>query len=134
MKTDRNKEVVRKLFDSLNKHDGKLGRTLLTADYVYHVDDESKDAAFIIDQEEKHWQAYDNVTYTLLEMIAEGDRVAVRGLHEGVLRKNPDYKLRCFFNPVYRIADGKVAEVWMGSSRNSLDPEGSRLRKELAGN
>jgi len=45
MDAEQNRTVIRRLFDAMNRHDGRLFLSLLSSDYIYHADDESKDAA-----------------------------------------------------------------------------------------
>ena len=77
------------------------------------------------------WAAFPDVSFTIEEMMAEGDRVGTvitcRGTHQGVWTRGPYGPIeptgRQFILPtmiVSRIADGKIVEEWESVNWASL--------------
>ena len=84
-----NKEVVREFFAALDRQDFDRLRELLVDDFVLHMvkgpDRVGRDAAFEVIR--GFYGSFPDYTHVVEEMIAEGDRVAIRlnyqGTHQG---------------------------------------------------
>jgi len=63
-------------------------------------------------------EAFPDLKHTILDLVAEGDRVALRamdrGTHRGVYKGIEPTGRRVEFETIaiYRIVGGKIAEVW----------------------
>ncbi len=63
--------------------------------------------------------AVPNLTHPIVELVAEGDKVSYRGRYEGTQSApylgamGPSGVLSATGAGVFRIADGKVAELWI---------------------
>ncbi len=120
MGTTENKEVARRLYEEvLNKRDlGQLDQ-LATPDYIEHdpLPGQGTGLQGLKDRVTALVEGLDP-TFTLEDVIAEGDRVAVRwtnsGTHIAEFLGIPATG-RSFSIPgidIYRVEDGKLAEHW----------------------
>ena len=70
-----------------------------------------------------YWQAFPDLTLTVEDIIAEGDKVVVRfigrGTHKGDLGGIPatGAKTEAGAIEIFHIVDGKIVEVWEISDR-----------------
>lgn len=115
------KAVIRRLFDEdLNTDNRDIADEIIHPTFYDHTNPPGMREGI-----EGHKQivalfrrSFPNVTWTILDMIAEGDRVAVRlimrGRHEGEFFGIPptgrDIEVKGVH--VMRVQDGKVAEHW----------------------
>lgn len=124
--SDANKAIVQKWFDASNNHDFAAYNEICTPDYVHHdpnlpVQDADLETfkqiiggGFV--------GAFPDLSLKVDDMIAEGDRVAVRwhflGTHNGELPGDPPLpptgkSISVDSTSVHRVADGRVAEAWV---------------------
>jgi predicted ester cyclase len=65
------------------------------------------------------WQVYDDYRLTVDDIVAEGDRVVVRGSVEAV-HKPTGRPVRFFGLTLYRLEDGLIREYWRAYDRHDL--------------
>jgi steroid delta-isomerase-like uncharacterized protein len=109
MSTEESKAFIRRYFDAMGKD-----KSVATMDeYIADADEELKQhvAAFEV--------AFPGYGIIVEDMIAEGDKVVVRGTmqgtHKGDLMGIPPTGKQVTMPVIiiYRIADGKIVEHWM---------------------
>jgi steroid delta-isomerase-like uncharacterized protein len=116
--TDDNKALVAKRFKELDS--GNLGvlDELFADDYRLHFPGagEPLDLSRTKDFYSTLYSAFPDLTHTIEEQLAEGDKVVTRwtarGTHRGNLMGRPGTGTEIVFSGIniYRIADGKLAE------------------------
>ena len=116
---ERHKALVRRYIDEANNRgDLSLVDTLMTPDYVWHGGPSSRD-------ELKRFIAWQRASapdwhITIQDLVAEGDRVAVRATARGtrteespgVLFPSPRY-MELTWIAIYRVEAGRIAVVWV---------------------
>ena len=129
MSTEANKELVRQLFEGMNRGDEAVLDRYLSSDVVCYVGGMSEpvrglemnkqsDAAF--------HRAFSNIVYRVVDIVAQGDTVAVRrawsmkhtGTFEGIDPTNKE--LAGTAMDFMRIANGKIVEQWTESDNLSF--------------
>jgi steroid delta-isomerase-like uncharacterized protein len=120
MSTEQNKAVIRRFGDLINRHDLDGAFALCSANFVDHglppgmPPGVENSCQFLKGQ----FAAFPDLHATVLDMFAEGDRVASRmeleGTHAGPLMGMPPTgkHVKWTFISLHRIADGKIAEHW----------------------
>ena len=119
MSIENNKKVVVDFFDALRNADGTAIDRLTTNDFVFHVEngtDIDKDA--FIKLVMGAVTAFPDHSSSIDDMIAEGDKVAIRmtstGTHRGQLGKftptGKYFSIKEYF--FLRLENGKIAEDW----------------------
>jgi predicted ester cyclase len=119
--TSANKELAKTIASMLWKGEYDEIETHLTADYVGH-DPMVPEGLGDVDAMRKHfgamYDAMDDVTYEVLDIVAEGDHVFHRGrlsgTHTGEFMGVPATNERLVFEDImeWRFEDGKLAETW----------------------
>lgn len=121
MTTEKNKQLIQHRAELMNQHDLEAALAMFHPDYQDHnapppglPSGIEGDKLFFT----MLFQAFPDLEVRTEELIAEGDRVVERlmlgGTHEGVFMGAAPTGKRVtwgFIN-IYRIAGGKVAEVW----------------------
>jgi len=117
MSLETNKAVVRKLFEVFDKHNPALIDELVAQDYVDHARQfrglENYKQHLTI-----YFKAFPDSHETIEDIVAEGDKVCIRikgtGTNKGeYLGLAPTgKKVTWEANTIYRISDGKIAEMW----------------------
>jgi hypothetical protein len=103
-----NIETVRRLYEEvLNQNRPELLPELLSEDIIFHTV-----------TEERLREAFGDMHFTIHDLIASGDRVAVRwsmnATHRGPLAGIPatGKPIQQRANVIYRMKEGKIAEGW----------------------
>lgn len=124
---DANKELVRRLYeDGFNRGDLQVIDELMAPDAVTHdpvILDAPTGPGAIRGGVEMIRRAFPDFHVEILQLIAEGDRVAsflrMSGTNTGDYRRgaatNRRGSMRAFF--IWRIADGRLAESWGAADR-----------------
>lgn len=121
------KDVIRRAFEALNNRDRDLFRRLHTEDVVLHEtygDVHGIDA--LIEHQWGFMEAFPDLRYELEDMIAEGDRLAIRhtatGIHDGELMgiEPTGEEVEVSVMIMFRFEDGNIAEVWLHSNQLSM--------------
>jgi predicted ester cyclase len=129
MSAETNKQLVRQLFEAMNRGDNGLFDRLLSPDFVCYVGGMSEpargremnkqmDAAFR--------RAFSDIRYSVVDIVAERDTVAVRrtwsmkhtGAFEGIEPSNRE--LTGTAMDFLRIVDVKIVEQWSESDNLSF--------------
>ena len=124
--SEENKAVARRYWGAANSHDGNQMREVLATDYVHHdpglpVPDADRETHIQIIAGGM-FQAFPDLHVTIHDMVAEGDRVAVRwsfsGTHNGELPGNPPLpptgkQIEVNAVAIHRVAGDKLAETWV---------------------
>ena len=128
MSTEQNKAVVRRFVEEmLSRHNLDVAGELFTDDFVDH-DPEDPDGRLsgVSGAREEvgvYITAFPDMEVSVDELVAEGDRVAlratVRGTHGGELAGIPatGKRVEVVAMQIYRLVDGKIAEAWLSIDR-----------------
>ncbi len=117
-----NKTLVRTFVDAVNAQDWPSVRALLADDFTRHSAAAGEPAVRSADDLVAFLQGefvtFPDATETLLDLVAEGDKVAARhrfrGSQSGPLGAFPPSGrlLEATYLAIYRIEDGRIAEAW----------------------
>jgi steroid delta-isomerase-like uncharacterized protein len=120
MSTEENKIIVRKFFEEgPSKGNLNIANELLSPDFALHVPLPAPPGIEGINEVITTCRAaFEHLNVTIEDMIAEGNKVAVRFTAHGV-HKGDFMGLQATGKPitmtgieVFRIKDGKIAELW----------------------
>lgn len=128
MSTEQNKALIRQLAARINAKDLESALTLFSPNYVEHSalpgmpsGVEAVRAYFSM-----LFAGFPDVQATILDTIAEGDKVVLRasteGTHTGPFLGIPPtgQHAKWSFIDIHRIADGKLVEHWVETDQMSL--------------
>ena len=111
------KEVVRRFFEAFNRHDRDGVAALVTEDLIHHSS--SNQGREGVKAETDYWlQAFPDGSFSIEDMVAEEDRVAIRGrgtgTHEGEFFGAPAPGRRIEIEEMHfaRVERGLIAEIW----------------------
>jgi steroid delta-isomerase-like uncharacterized protein len=120
--SEQNKKLVRNLIYSVNSRDWESLRMLLTQHFIRHSnaggDPEVCSAAELITFLKNECVAFPDAQETVLDLVAEGEKVAVRshffGTQSGYLGSYPPSGkvLSATTLAIYPIEEGRIAEAW----------------------
>jgi len=121
MAAEENKTLVRRLIEEAwNKGNLAVIDELLSPDYVLHIDAPGAPGREGYKQAvAMHRAAWSNLRLTIEDMIAEGDKVAMRGtlrgVHEGEYMGIPPTGKQATWGAISirRIEGGQIAEEWV---------------------
>src|SRR5262245_27608155 len=124
MSTEQNKTTVRRFYDEmLSKHDLNVAGKLFGADFIDHDPDDWGGRTSGVEgaQEEVgvYIAAFPDMTVSVDDIFAEGDRVVVRatlrGTHQGAFAGIPPTGKAAVVPAIqtFRMVDGKIAEAWL---------------------
>jgi len=121
--SESNKAVIRKFVESVNRKNWDDLRILLAPHFVRHSNaggvPELRSAEELIAWLQNECMAFSDAEETLLDLIAEGERVATRSQFRGTQVGNigsfpPSGKvLSATCLAIYRLEHGQIAEVWV---------------------
>ena len=119
MSTEENKALMRRFWEELNKGNLAVWDELCTPDYVYH----GTTSDMTREQSKQHdanlFAAFPDFNGSIDDMIAEGDKVAVRftirGTHQGAFRDIAPTGKQITVSglEIDRCAGGKFVETWL---------------------
>src|SRR5262245_39813513 len=127
-KVDVNKAVVKRFYlECINKHQLDLLTEYVTLDVVNHSSVSRGIDALAAAAEVLH-RAFENLEFNVVEVIGEGDRVAIRyvlrGTHVAPFGGQPPTG-----RPVerpginwFRLSGGRISEVWLGVDPRVVRP------------
>lgn len=104
-----NETLVRELFDAFNEQNWERYAELLAEDVVLHesgMDMHGVDA--IVEHDKQIHEEHSNVTITVADSVASGDRVAAR---EELSAESLEIRAILFA----RIENGQLAEIWVST-------------------
>jgi len=141
---ERNKRLVRLFFELLDRHDAdRIGQLLVSStNYTFHVGGTSSPLDW---NEHKRLladviNAFPDLHHEIVDMIAEGDKVAVRlnvtGTHKGEFQgiAPTDKKLSLDEMGFITIIDGKITEGWISADMMRLMQQIGGIPPPLSGN
>ena len=119
--SEESKELVHRCMDALIDRDREAFAEVFADDFVVQPFGMEREA--FIEAEFAYYDAFPDLTYTLDEMIAEGDRIAfrwsMRGTHSGEGGPEPFGQLEPTHEEIdvsginiARVEDGKITEWW----------------------
>ena len=141
---EQNKQLVRQFFELLDRHDtDTIGRLLVSStNYAFHVGGIS----FPLDWN-KHKRllagvtnAFPDLHHEIVDMVAEGDKVAVRlnvtGTHKGEFQGIPPTSKRLSLDEMgfITIIDGKITKGWISADTMRLMQQIGGIPPPLSGN
>jgi ketosteroid isomerase-like protein len=106
-----NKELIRRAYDKLNQGDMDAFFNLCTPDYVEHLTDRDMNLEQSRQFEANWLNESINLNATINNMVAEGDKVALLVTWRWT-QKDTGKKIEMTNANIFRIANGKFAEVW----------------------
>lgn len=119
---ERNKILIRQFVDAINVRDWQTLTQLMAADFCRHShaagQPEVRTRDEFIEYLRKEFATFPDAEESLEDMIAEGDKVAVRhrciGTQKGCLGPYPasGKTLKADYLAIYRIADQQIVEAW----------------------
>jgi predicted ester cyclase len=116
--SEENKALVRKFFDLLVR-EGRAPEELMVPDFLYHVPGVPPlDIEAVNQRTSALAAAFSDISRTLEDMVAEGDKVAFRSsiemIHTGDYMGIEGAGTQISFTEIgiMRIANGNVAEMW----------------------
>jgi steroid delta-isomerase-like uncharacterized protein len=127
---EQNKQVVRQFFELLDRHDtDRIGQLLVSStNYSFHIGGMPS----AVDWNEHKGlltgvnSAFPDLHHEIVDMVAEGDKVAVRlnitGTHKGEFQGIPPTgkKLSLYEMGSITIIDGKITEGWISADTMKL--------------
>jgi steroid delta-isomerase-like uncharacterized protein len=124
----RNKQVVRQLFEATDQHDiERMGQLISSTNYLFHFPGmQPMDWNTTKQFSTALASSFPDLRHEIVEMVAEGDKVAVRlnvtGTHKGELQGIPPTGKKVSFSAMdfITLMDGKVAEEWMNADTIGL--------------
>ena len=117
---EQNKQLIRQYFEAYDQQDTeRIGQLVSSSNYSFHISgmppmDWIGTKQFYTEA----WSAFPDLHHEILDIVAEGDKVAVRyniiGTHKGEFQGIPSTGKEVSFSAMGFIAliDGKVVEEW----------------------
>jgi steroid delta-isomerase-like uncharacterized protein len=128
MSDDANKRVVQRAYlDGMNGKDPAVIEECFAADYVCHFPADQGEVRGIVDFKATlldFLNAFDNLVFTVEQLLADGDRVVLRwsarGKHTGDYKGLPPTRvipatgkeISMSATDIYRVVDGRIVEEW----------------------
>ncbi|HUP14777.1 MAG TPA: ester cyclase [Acidimicrobiia bacterium] len=112
-----NKDLVRRWFEALSRHDVDAVADMVTEDFIHNSStNQGRDG---VRAELDYWfSAFPDASLSVADLIADGDRVVARvissGTHGGAFMGSPATGKRISVQEVdiFRIENGRIAEAW----------------------
>lgn len=127
MSGENSKAVVRQYLGAFNDRDWDRLGELVTDDVVHHgIHEELEGVDEIVGFLSDHFEAFPDYAGQNEAIIAEDDLVAVRyevsGTHTGEYQEIEPTGIKATWTgiSIYRVADDKVAEIWIEENRLGL--------------
>jgi steroid delta-isomerase-like uncharacterized protein len=141
---EQNKRLVRLFFELLDRHDAdRIGQLLVSStNYTFYVGGTSSPLDW---NEHKRLlagvtNAFPDLHHEIVDMVAEGDKVAVRlnvtGTHKGEFQGIPPTSKRLSLDEMgfITIIDGKITEGWISADTMKLMQQIGGIPPPLSGN
>jgi steroid delta-isomerase-like uncharacterized protein len=120
MSSEKNKAIVRKMFEAINKQSLASLDKLMAPDFVLHMHTQQTQGWEVNRQVvEDEIKAFPDLHVAIEDIIAEGDKVCVRlqetATHTGEYRglAPTGNKLSYTVVAIWRIVEGKIVEGWI---------------------
>ncbi len=125
--SEQNKQLIRRLFEEVwNQHHLDLLDEIVAPDYPSTADPTAPGPAGVRQFINGYLSSFPDVHFTVDDLVAEGDQVAVRwtaiGTHQGSLMGIPPTNTRVTISGIgqYRFAGGKFVQGWLYFDRLAL--------------
>jgi predicted ester cyclase len=126
---EQNKAVISRFFDAFQKGDIESIKEVCSSDYISHSRGRNDPLDAIFESIKANRETFSEITIIIQDMIAEGDKVAVRYIAKGTHRGNDKEgepfiaagtKMEITSYDIERIENGKLVEGWDGQDNLSL--------------
>jgi len=136
MDTEKNKELVRDFYEEVfHKHDLDIVDRFMHDDYIQHNPDADQGRIGFIEFHKGFFAAIPDHRATIIQMVAEGDRVYVynriTGTHtgRGFLNFQPTgNRIEYDVVDMFRLRDGKLCEHWDVADTRALFSQVGAIR------
>ncbi len=118
MSIKENKAIIRHAYELFNRRELDKYLEIFTPGYVEHYPDGDMSLKQVLESVTMFCGAFPDVTSTIEDMVAEGDKVAFRVTHRGTHKGDfmgiapTGNKIEMTNTAIFRIAGGKLAECW----------------------
>ena len=112
MSNDRNKDLIRSLFENCYSGDYERFDSLVSNDYVDHA--KWKDKSGLMQTIKVMLATYPDLTFKIEDMVGEGDKIAARVTASATAMGE---KGTASALVLFRIENGKIAEHWGHADR-----------------
>ena len=118
MSIKENKALVRRMYEIFNKRELDRYPEIYTPGYTEHYPDMNVPLEQVIQEGKQYVVAFPDLVSTIEDMVAEGDKVAIRVTHRGTHKGEfmgiapTGNKIEMTNTAIFRIASGKCAECW----------------------
>lgn len=132
---EQNKQLARDFYAAVNNEDYDAASKYLHKDFTFYVqvDHPILGAEGFVASEKKNFDAFGEFSFQILDLIAEGNKVAVYMLHEGKHNKNAIMGLEPKGNDIrfslmmwLTIEDGKIIEKRAHFDRTDIKEQAIR--------
>lgn len=112
---ERNKQLIRRFVEAINRQDWTVLPELVASDFVRHSEaagrlTRSRDE--LIDFLRGEARRFPDAQESIEDLIAEGDKVAARHRFTASAPRSSRKRISASFIAIYRIEDGRIAEAW----------------------
>ena len=117
---EQNKELVKGLFEELNKGNAEIWKELCAPEFAYYSPSESPEPMSMdetIECFQMAFKGFPDINWKTQDLIAKGDKIIIRliqiGTHEGEFRGIPATGNKTEFGgiPIFQFKDGKCIEI-----------------------
>ncbi len=125
--TEANKRLALKLLEAMHSNDTAVLEAHVAPDYSQHSPNAPSSRKALFDFTAAFYQAFPDGRYEVEDMVAEGDKVAIRWKMRGtqtgpMFGLPPTGKVVEFVGmDMWRFADGKLAETWFVAVRGKTE-------------
>ena len=116
------KQIIQAFVDAVNSQEGIKLDSLVAPDFVRHSiaagEPAIRSRADLVSFFHREYQAFPDAQETILDIFAEGDKVAARhhfrGVQHGAMGSYPPSgkTMNTEYIAIYRVQNGQVVEVW----------------------
>ncbi len=112
-RTEHLKKIVRRSFEAGNNRDITNGLTAITTpEYVHHWGERHESVDDFRAREQDNWRRFPDCRYTIDDILAEGDKVALRWTMSGTDTDQDNKPMLCQGVSIVRFEGDKIAESW----------------------
>lgn len=124
----KHKTTVRDLYETIDRHDFDTFKEFFSSDGKCHISGAPEAIPIEVGAQfiQTFYKAFPDSVHTIEDIIAEGDKVAVRfvlqGTHKGEFSgiSPTGYPVKSEGIHIYRFVEGKIKEMWIVEDKLSL--------------